>query len=316
MDCYSLGFPPIEPGEPPVFTLGILAVGCGDRTQWFPVRGTVRGANRVRAVVPSNTIAQPDKRVSICLGVPAAALTNAVLHWLDRSQRGSIRTDTRSETVPVSRIDGRTVPAESEVVLSGRISDLEIRPSTDSVETMWELPIDAAVVDIDVETVCHRDSPLVPFAPLGSPLTDDIHLVGITEAARLSYRVKDYWGIAPVEWIRLPAEMGLGTCVVASEILYAGFEWQLANTLFSFSNLFDKVLILDEDTPAADLARPLNDMWVKAHPSQDWVFSESSAPAATAPQYRTDGEPGSRLFINATWDPRCCLLYTSPSPRD
>jgi 4-hydroxy-3-polyprenylbenzoate decarboxylase len=124
--------------------------------------------------------------------------------------------------------------------------------------------------------------------------------------------VNNYWGTAPVEWIRLPAEMGLGMCVVASEILYAGFEWQLSNTLFSFSTLFDKILILDEDTSAADLSRPLDDIWVKAHPSQDWVFSEPSAPAATAPRYRTDGTPGSRLFINATWDPRWDEEYIAP----
>jgi len=310
-DCYSLGLPPLAPGEPPTFTLGILAVENGTETQWLPVRGTVRGTQRLRAVVPANSDLQPGAAVSLCLGVPAAAVTNTLLHWLDRSQTGSFRRSTQSDAVPVATHEGRDVPATSELLLTGRVAATGTAAATDG-EMAWELAIETSTVDISVDTVAHRDSPLVPFVPPGTPLTDDVQLVGITESARLSYRVNNYWGIAPVEWIRLPAEMCLGMCVVASEILYAGFEWQLSNTLFSFSSLFDKILILDEDTSASDLSRPLDDIWVKAHPSQDWVFSESSAPAAAAPKYRTDGTPGSRLFINATWDPRWDEEYIAP----
>ncbi|QIO24976.1 UbiD family decarboxylase domain-containing protein [Haloarcula sp. JP-L23] len=311
-DCYSLGLPPLNPGEPPAFTLGVLAIKDGDETQWLPVRGTVRGTNRLRAVIPANSGIQPGAAVSLCLGVPAAVLTNTILHWLDRTQTGSIRPSTRSDAVSIAKHEGVTVPATSEVLVTGRVADFEVGPSSSDIETAWELAMDTDIVDISADAVAHRDSPRVPFVPLGTPLTDDIQIVGIVESARLNYRVNNYWGIAPAEWIRLPGEMGLGMCVVASEILYAGFEWQLSNTLFSFSNLFDKILILDEDTSAADLSRPLDDIWVKAHPSQDWVFSEPSAPAATAPKYRTDGTPGSRLFINATWDPRWDEEYIAP----
>ncbi|MBV0925975.1 UbiD family decarboxylase [Halomicroarcula limicola] len=312
-DCYSLGLPPLEPGAPPAFTLGVLAFEHGDETRWLPVRGSVRGTHRVRAVVPADSGLTSSAEVSLCLGVPGAAVTNTLLHWLDRSQTGSIRPGTKSDAVPTATHEGRVVPATSEVLFSGRVADFEAgsEPSVDG-GTAWELAMETEVVDVSVDAVAHRESPLVPFVPLGTPLTDDVQLVGITESARLNYRVNNYWGIEPVEWIRLPAEMSLGMCVVASEILYAGFEWQLSNTLFAFSSLFDKILILDENTSAADLSRPLDDIWVKAHPSQDWVFSEPSAPAATAPRYRTDGEPGSRLFINATWDPRWDEEYIAP----
>ncbi|MCL7417414.1 MAG: UbiD family decarboxylase, partial [Halalkalicoccus sp.] len=104
----------------------------------------------------------------------------------------------------------------------------------------------------------------------------------------------------------------LGLCLVSSEILYSGFEWQLANVLFSFSDFFDKVLILDEHTEPDDLARALDDMWVKAHPSNDWIFSDPNAPAASIPRYRRDGQTGSRLYINATWDPQWDEEYIAP----
>lgn len=310
--CYDLGLPPLEPGTSPAFTLGLLGVDDGETTQWLPARGTVQSPNRLRAVVPADGLGRGAETASLCLGVPAAATTNTLLHWLDRTQTGSMRPSTRSAAVPVATLDDRIVPATSEVVVTGSISESESEASTTGTAAMWEQAMETAVVDIVVDTVAHREAPQVPIVPLGAPLADDIHLVGTTESARLSYRVNNYWGIEPAEWIRLPAETCLGMCVVASEILYAGFEWQLANTLFSFSNLFDKVLILDEDTSAADLSRPLDDIWVKAHPSQDWVFSEPSAPAATAPRYRTDGTPGSRLFINASWDPRWDEEYIAP----
>ncbi|MDT3437734.1 UbiD family decarboxylase domain-containing protein [Haloarcula sp. 1CSR25-25] len=312
VNCYELGLPPGTPGEPPAFSLGLLAVDDGEETTWLPARGTVRGPNRLRAVVPAAAPLESGNGVTLSLGVPAAALTNTVLHWLDRTQTGSMRPSTRSDAVSVAQLAGQTVPADSEVLATGELADIGTGVLAGDESSMLEVAMDTAVVDIVVDSVHHRESPLVPFVPNSAPLTDDIHLVGITESARLRYRVNNYWGIEPAEWIRLPAEASLGMCVVASEILYAGFEWQLANTLFSFSKLFDKILILDEDTSAADLSRPLDDIWVKAHPSQDWVFSEPCAPAATAPRYRTDGSPGSRLFISATWDPRWDEEYIAP----
>jgi 4-hydroxy-3-polyprenylbenzoate decarboxylase len=124
--------------------------------------------------------------------------------------------------------------------------------------------------------------------------------------------VNGYWGVSPVEWVCLPVEAGLGLCLVASELLYAGFDWQLANTLFSFSSAFDKIVILDADSAVEDLARALDDTWVKAHPSHDWQFSDDAAPAATAPQYRRDGETGARLYVTAAWNPGWDEEYIAP----
>jgi 4-hydroxy-3-polyprenylbenzoate decarboxylase len=172
--------------------------------------------------------------------------------------------------------------------------------------------VTTATLDTRVDRVRTRDAPLVAFSPTGAPMADGRMLLSIVESARLYGRVNNYWGVAPVEWVALPAEAGLGICLVASEILYAGFEWQLANTLFSFSRLFDKVVVLDTETPPMDLARAFDDVWVKAHPANDWEFSDSAAPAATAPQYRRDGSTGANVYVNAAWDPRWDEEYIAP----
>jgi 4-hydroxy-3-polyprenylbenzoate decarboxylase len=172
--------------------------------------------------------------------------------------------------------------------------------------------VPTATLSLSVTRVATRADPLLPCVPLGTPLADDVHVTSVVESVRLSSRVNGYWGVSPVEWVWLPVESGLGLCLVASELLYAGFEWQLANTLFSFSSSFDKIVILDADSSVEDLARALDDMWVKAHPSHDWHFSDPAAPAATAPRYRQDGETGSRLYVNAAWDPQWDEEYIAP----
>jgi hypothetical protein len=139
-----------------------------------------------------------------------------------------------------------------------------------------------------------------------------LQITGITVAGSTDQPPDQCLLVEPVEWVAIPAEAKLGICLVASEILYAGFEWQLANALFSFSKLFDKVLVLDAETPPMDLARAFDDIWVKAHPAHDWKFSESAAPAAAAPLYRRDGATGSNVYINAAWDPRWDEEYIAP----
>ncbi|RDZ93043.1 3-octaprenyl-4-hydroxybenzoate carboxy-lyase, partial [Haloferax sp. Atlit-6N] len=80
----------------------------------------------------------------------------------------------------------------------------------------------------------------------------------------------------------------------------------------SFSRLFDKVVVLDTETAPMDLGRAFDDIWVKAHPANDWEFSDSEAPAATATHYRRDGSTGANVYDNAAWDPRWDEEYIAP----
>ncbi|WP_096389880.1 UbiD family decarboxylase [Halopenitus persicus] len=268
--------------------------------------------------------------VSLLLGVSAPALVAALQGWIgDR-----VRTDVPELAAGIAptataRVDGRLVPRDAEVRIDGTLrmeapggreptvtgstpDPASTTTTTEERRAAWEAACETATVVLGVDRIATREDPVVAVSPLGAPLSDDTQLVSLVEAARLYRRVNGYWGVSPVRWVRLPPEGGLGMCLVASEILYAGFEWQLANTLFSFSRLFDKVLIVDEGSDPTDLAKALDDMWVKAHPANDWAFSEPHAPSATATRYRRDGETGSRLHIAATWDPRWDEEYIAP----
>lgn len=311
-ELYSLGLPTIGGIDCPAITLCLLAYQTEDGTVWVPMRGTVRGGNEIRGVVPESAAERlAETPVTVVSGIPAAALLTAHVHATsNRTLAGAPEIAAAVDPFPVASSAGGQVPAAAELVIDGTASMLDTTPADD--RAVWESAVETATVHIDVTNVAAREDPIVPFTPIHASLSDDVQLSSIVESARLHARINSYWGVEPVEWVALPAETGLGMCLVATEILYAGFEWQLANTLFSFSRLFDKVIVLDNGVRPADLSRAFDDMWIRAHPSHDWEFSEPSAPAATIPSYRQAGETGSRLYVNATWDSRWDETYIAP----
>jgi 4-hydroxy-3-polyprenylbenzoate decarboxylase len=269
--------------------------------------------------VPAPVSGVPDgTRIAVALGAPPAALFGTTMRWLGESPAASApRIADALRPVDIAPTPAGAVPATSEVVIEATVSGTaasEAAPDThpSGPPAPWENAVPTATLHARVEGVRAREEPVIPFSPAGAPMSDGRHLLSITESARLYGRVNNYWGVAPAEWLALPAEAGHGICLVASDVLYAGFEWQLANTLFSFSRLFDKVVVLDTETPPMDLGQAFDDIWVKAHPANDWEFSDPEAPAAKAPHYRRDGATGSNMYVDAAWDPRWDEEYIAP----
>ncbi|MDQ2056214.1 UbiD family decarboxylase domain-containing protein [Halobellus sp. H-GB7] len=351
VDVRSLGLPAIDGADVPVVTLGLAAIPAAsaddgpdaddsagptvEQTHWLPVRGSIHGSDTLRLSVPSDPVQHVtgDTPITILLGAPPAALVGATMRWVgDSHVAGAPHVASALGSISVAATPAGAVPAASEVVVeatvgddpptvgadqratSGRVTDDQPTSETGPAgpRAPWEDAVATTTFEARVETVRNREEPLIPFSPTGAPMADGRTLLSIIESARLYGRVNNYWGVAPVEWLALPAEAGLGICLVASEILYAGFEWQLANTLFSFSRLFDKVVVLDTETAPMDLGRAFDDIWVKAHPANDWEFSDSEAPAATATHYRRDGSTGANVYVNAAWDPRWDEEYIAP----
>ncbi|MDG5758300.1 UbiD family decarboxylase [Natronococcus sp. A-GB1] len=308
----ELGFPTPPDGTWPRLTLGLLSVGTDDGSYWTPIHGTVLDDETIRARVP-DAITDRFARggiVSVALGVPAEAL--AAAYHLTVTDGLSVPVEDRrvGSTVPVIPTSGGLVPSSSEVVIEAEIADQQPETRSEKRE-FWERIADSTTLTLDVTNVFTRDGAVVPFTPLDVPLSDDLQLVALALAAQLYDRVNSYWGVAPVEWLLLPASGRLGICVVSAKMLYAGFEWQLSNFLFSFSNCYDTVIIVDDEASPRDLGQVLADIWVKAHPSRDWLFSESDAPVARMPTYSREGT-GARLYIDATWDPRWDEEYIAP----
>ncbi|WP_246984089.1 UbiD family decarboxylase domain-containing protein [Halorientalis marina] len=312
-DVQDLRFPQGESDTWPVVTLGLASVATTDGTHWAPVHGSVVTGDKLRVRVPDALPPLVDEgaTVTVALGVPPAAITAAYLLAVTDRVDAPIQSCGVADTVPLVPTNGGLVPSTTEVVVEATVADRRPDFRSDRREA-WEHVVESRPLSLSVERVLATGDPVVPVSPVGRPLADDLQLTGLTTAAALYHRVNNYWGISPVEWLLLPASAELGICFVASDVLYAGFEWQLANILFSFSSLFDTVVVVDADVPPHDFGRVLADVWLKAHPARDWTFSDPDAPAATRPRYRQDGETGSRLYVNAAWDPRWEDTYIAP----
>jgi len=297
----------------PALTLGVASVSTADGSHWAPIHGSVISDDNLRVRTPAAlpSLLDDDGTISIGLGVPPAAVAAAYLLAVTGRIEVPVQACGVTDDVPLVPTNGGLVPSATEIVVETTVSDRHPDFQSDQREA-WEHGVESTPLALSVERVIATDDPVVPFSPVGRPLADDLQLAGLATAATLYRRVNDYWGISPVEWILLPAAAELGICFVATDVLYAGFEWQLANILFRFSPLFDTVVIVDEDVSPRELGRVLGDIWVKAHPSRDWIFSEPSAPAAKRPRYRRDGTTGARLYVNAAWDPRWEDSYIAP----
>ena len=318
VDLYSLGLPAVGTQGQPAVSLGVLVLRDGTETTWAPVRGTVRGSHRIRMVVPAGAVEGLSGRTSatVALGVPAAVHLAVVARWTgDTGVARATEIAGALDEVAVVEGDRGVLPADAEVLLEGEVwrggADRSFEKPAGVAEA-WEAATDTAVIKCLVSGIRTRSEPVVPFSPTGHPMADDRQLLSFAESARLFHRVNNYWGTSPVEWVAVPAETGLGICAVAAEVLYAGFEWQLANTMFTFSTLFDKVVLLDTTVAPLEYGRAFDDLWVKAHPSHNWTFSEPDAPAAAMPAYRADDATGSRLYVNATWDPTWDEEFIAP----
>lgn len=320
-NLHDLGLPTrVEGGGRPRIDLAILCIADGaGETKWVPACGHVADNRHLRLVIPADgwddAALGADRPLAVVLGAPPPVFIAALVRWVHGASRASVASLANGfADIPAVPSPAGPIPNAVEVTIFGSITDQQ----TDSGagRSRWTLTTDTVSLEFRCERVESRPDPIVPFVPRSTagtvPMADDTFATAITEAATLYRRVNNYWGVAPVEWIQLPVEANLGLCIVSSEILYAGFQWQLANTLFSFSDLFDKVLLLDTDADPTNLARGIDDMWVRAHPAQDWVFSESAAPRANAPAYRDRSGTGSRLYVDAAWDPNWDAAYIAP----
>lgn len=321
-DLHSLGLPTsIEGGGRSRVELAILCVRVDGETKWIPTSGIIQDTGHLTLSVPKLAWDLIDESsasgVAVAIGTPPPVIISAVLRWISTlSNQSAISIAQSFAPIDLLETDAGQLPSESELILLGEVSSDQCEPVSAPV-SRWELASPHVSFSLAIDRILGKSDPIVPSIPRSAtgrvvPMADDIFITSIVQSASLYRRVNDYWGVTPVQWIQIPVEANLGMCIVSSEILYAGFQWQLANTLFSFSRLFDKVLLLDKDANPIDLAGALDDMWVKAYPSQDWTFSESTAPRATAPSYSKESPTGSRLYIDATWDPNWVEEYIAP----
>lgn len=206
------------------------------------------------------------------------------------------------ELVPAETSD-LIVPASAEIVIEGEVPPKKRMeegpyPNFYCYEPKTSQPI------YKINTITHRKDPIFPFTVTAAKASDEMVIKSIVESAQLTFMCKA--AALPVSWVLLPIEARLGWCIVGATVAYKGFVFQLANYLFSWTNRFNKMLIVDGTyIPEYQFARAIIQDWlVKPRPrlGEGWLLYDNDAPVPLSVKYPVE-KTTSRLITNSTYDP-------------
>ena len=200
------------------------------------------------------------------------------------------------------------VPANSEIVIEG-----EIIPGRKALEGPCAEIVKFSEARLQpifqVKAITHRENPVLPFVVPGAKVDDTMAIRSVVASMELLYECTHVWH-RPVRWIMLPVECRLGLCVVSTRVPYRGYVGEHLNSLLERLKMlgwYDKVLVVQSDTPPLDLYRVFNDMAQKTDPIKDWVITDEVAPLGPIEMY-SDAEMRKKgltsfLLIDSTWPP-------------
>jgi 4-hydroxy-3-polyprenylbenzoate decarboxylase len=151
-----------------------------------------------------------------------------------------------------------------------------------------------------VTAVTHRKNPILPLTVETAPGSDAINMTSIMHSVKLFSILKMYH--RAVKWILCPSEQRMGMCIVSTPNIYNGYIYQLSTLIFTYTNLFDKMLVLDTDVNAEDFCEIWHEMLNKANPMHDWYQSDDDGRVPENAKYNVPPGKGGTLHIDATWD--------------
>lgn len=192
------------------------------------------------------------------------------------------------------------VPVDAEIVIEG-----EIMPNEMATEgpygTIKGYTKPCSRPLIKVTAVTHREQPVLPFIVDGTKVSDTQALISIAESSRLTRQLVEEQQF-PVRWLQIPADYNLGICIVSIKNFVTGIPFRLSRYLFTVSNLFDKLLLVDADVYPPNLYTTIVDMGEKAHPVRDYRVLEGY-PKAVMPNHDepSPGQGWGRMYIDACW---------------
>ncbi|MDP6180229.1 MAG: UbiD family decarboxylase, partial [Desulfatiglandales bacterium] len=191
------------------------------------------------------------------------------------------------------------LPADSEIILEGVVNPRD-RTEEGPYPTFSRFRPGSEQPAFSVTAVTHRKNPILPLTVETAPASDAINMTSIMHSVKLFSILKVYH--RPVKWILCPSEQRMGMCVVSTPNIYNGFIYQLSTLIFTYTNLFDKMLVLDTDINAEDFCEIWTEMVNKASPMHDWYKSDDDGRVPENAKYDVPPGRGGTLHIDSTWD--------------
>lgn len=196
------------------------------------------------------------------------------------------------------------VPTHAEIVIEGEIlpGDMGKEGPFGSIGGYTKPCMQPAMT---VTAITHRKDPIFPFIVDGSKPSDTQVIVSILESARLTKIVTQQY-MYPLVWCSIPVDFGLGLCIASYRNVFYGCAGQISRLIFSKTNLFDKILLVDGDVEPGFANMCLKDWMTKANPAErDRTVVLQGYPPTVFNRYVTEEEMrkigAGRVFIDTAW---------------
>lgn len=193
------------------------------------------------------------------------------------------------------------IPADAEMVIEGHIFPGEKSKEGPYAWVSYYINENENFV-YRVEHITRRkDNLLIPFIAEGLKPSDTMCLYSLIHSVELLDAIRR-WGFQ-LKFISIPVETKL--CLAITSLLakpMPGLPTLVAHGIFAHSPFIRKVVFVDPDVNAEDLAEALGiDMIYKSHPLRQWFISERDKLPGLTENHGFDGGLSSTMYIDATW---------------
>jgi 4-hydroxy-3-polyprenylbenzoate decarboxylase len=177
------------------------------------------------------------------------------------------------------------VPAQAEIIIEGEILPHQRATEGPFGEKIAGYSDPAPQPLMKVKCITYRNDPILPFVVSGCKVSDEMAVLSMTASAEILRRLR-LRGFE-VKWVNLPVDWGLNTCVVSSKHYYVGYPYHLMRAIYSLSvsNMFDKLILVEDDVAPLELSDVMLDMVMKTHPKRGHHILEENAPLSPFAAY-------------------------------
>jgi 4-hydroxy-3-polyprenylbenzoate decarboxylase len=259
VDLFKFPFPVVHSGDGGRYSseqIIIVKDPETDGTHWGRYPAMVKTHNQLAVNAPpnshlSNILSKYEAKgepmpFAIAIG-PPPALT--VASYTEQPEGADLATIAGGlGQVPINLMQAERssllVPADSEMVIEGVVNPGD-RTEEGPYPTFSRFRPRSEQPAFSVTAVTYRKNPILPLTVETAPFSDAINMTSIMHSVKLFSICKVYH--RAVKWVNCPSEQRMGMCVVSTPNIYNGYIYQLVVLFFTYSNLFDKVLVLDTD---------------------------------------------------------------------
>ncbi|WP_435547452.1 UbiD family decarboxylase [Desulfobacterium sp. N47] len=193
------------------------------------------------------------------------------------------------------------VPVDAEMVLEGHIHPGEKMEEGPFGSISYYTSKMSNFV-YDVKMITHRQKPLLPFIAEGAKPSDSMCIISCLHAAELLEYCRGTVFGSVIKWLTIPVEAKLTLAIVSlGAQRLPGFPARIARAIYTRSPYIRKVIFVDPDVGAQELAIALNDRVNKVNHGTNVFISPMGKPLGLTENHGFDGSLSSTWTTDATW---------------